>query len=50
MFLSKSKLLPDNKLHVPQALVFIFAKTENIADKGENASYQYFSPFPTNFS
>ena len=23
---------------------------ENIAEKGENAGYQYFSPFPTMFS
>ena len=39
-----------NKINVNEKLKFGLGRVENIVGKGENASYQHFSLFPTIFS
>ena len=46
----KLKAFADNKINVDENLKFVFRWVENIVGKGENAGYQYFSPFPRMFS
>ena len=48
--LSKFKVFADDNLNVYQNLKFALGRVENIAGKGENASYQHFLLFPQCFS
>ena len=45
----KKKFIGDmlNEVHM---IRLVSARLENIVEKGENAGYQYFSPFPTMYS
>ena len=48
--LSKLKAFADDKINVTEKLKIVLGRIENIVGKGENAGYQYFSPFPKMFS
>ena len=39
----------DNKMNVPQRMIPVFDRVENIVGKGENAGYQHFLRFPQCF-
>ena len=42
----KFKALADDKINVPEILIFVMGRLENIMGKGENAGYQHFLLFP----
>ena len=44
--LSKLKVFADDNSIVAQMVQFFSDRVESIVGKGENAGYQYFSPFP----
>ena len=46
---SKLKALADDKIKVPQMMIFVCDRVENIEGKGENAVYQHFLLFPQCF-
>ena len=46
---TKFKAFADNKLNVAKIMISISDRVKNIVVKGENACYQYFSPFPQLF-
>ena len=48
--MSNLKPFTDDKLNVTQNIKPVFYRVENIMGEEENASFQYFSPFPTIFS
>ena len=48
--MSKLKALADGNLKMALRLEFVLDSGENIVEKGENAGYQHFFPFPTMFS
>ena len=35
--------------NVAKMMIFVFDRLENIVEKGENAGYQHFLPFPQGF-
>ena len=45
--LSELKAFADEKVNMSKKFQFMVGRVENIVGKGENASYQHFSPFPT---
>ena len=47
---TKLKAFADDKVNVARMMISLDYRVENTVGKGENAGYQYFSPFPTVFS
>ena len=47
--LPKLKAFADDKSNVTQNIKVVFQRTENIAEKEENAGYQHFLLFPQCF-
>ena len=46
----KLKASADGKINVTEKLKCVLGRVENIMEKGENAGYPAFSPFPIMFS
>ena len=42
---SKLNALADDKINVAEKVKYVLGRIENIAEKGENASYQHFLLF-----
>ena len=47
---SQLKALADDKIYVTQKFKISMGRVENIMEKGENAGFQHFLPFPYNFA
>ena len=47
---TKLKAFADDKFIVTKMIISLFHRVENPVEKGENADYSAFSPFPTVFS
>ena len=45
----KLKSFADDKMNVSKKLKFVLGRVENVVEKGENAGYQHFLPFPQCF-
>ena len=47
--MTKLKAFADDKINVPQIMISVFDRVEDIVGKGENAGHQHFLLFPQGF-